>query len=280
MEHSRKLTEDEIESLAIYLDCFKSAFYLQTYVKLETTDQIIDEVLKGTFTMEDVFMTHLDSAFRHEDREIEYTWEDNMEMFDYENFYPSTCGKKLENGAWIKIRNENGYEIHFAKYSNRKRRFQEEITKLHNQTISYLKKQTRILTKGSKADLNMDKKIKEIKDKIAILTVYATIGIKPYEVVIKRSKHKSEYYMPYQYEIVDDLDEHIQYAIGNVPGVEVKAMRDGDVEDKVFYLRSRGISENTARLMASLNQTYFRVNMNTVMDKYNEQFANVKLVMV
>lgn len=278
MEQSNKLTDDQLQSLSLYLDCFKTTYRIATGKKLEEISQIIDVILDGTFTFEDVFMVYIDSVFLHEDNTIGYTWDDHMELYDYQNFFPNSNGKKIDNGAWIKFRSKNGYELHFAKPSRRKRRFNEEIEACYRKTAALLKKGTRDLESVGRTESDHDDKLAKLEEQLNILKVYQVINIKPYEVVIKRTKYKSEYYMPHQYEIVDDLDEHIKYAIGKVPGVDVKAMRDGDNEDKVFYLRSRGISEGMARIMASLNQTYFTVNMDTVFEKYNEQFSRVKLV--
>lgn len=130
MEKLNKLSEEQIEALTRYLYCFKSAYIIATGKNLETVNQIIEVINDGVFTFEDVFLVNLDDKFRYADYQVSCTWDDHMEKFDYQNFFP---------------------------------------------------------------------------------------------------------------------------------------------ED-------RGISENTARLMASLNQTYFKVNMNMVLDKYSEQFSRVKLI--
>jgi len=274
----KELTQSELESLSIYLATFKKSFYFATGKNLNTTQEIIDEVLKGTFTLEDMFYVHMDSVLDNGSKES-YTWEDYMEEFQYENYFPGE--KHVRDGAWIQIRTEQGYEVHYAKTARRKRRFGEEITAKYSKIINLTKRLTRDLTSieaPSKSKDKKDLKVAVINKEIDKLQVYQSIDMKLYEVVIKRTKNKTEYYLPYQYEIVEDLDELTAAVMDGVPGIEVKTRPQGDMEDKVFYLRSRGIPEDLARLMAGLNQTYFKVNIELMLEIYNRAFSKIVLV--
>jgi len=223
--------------------------------------------------------------------ENEHYWDDHMEMFDYENYFPRE--KKVNDGCWIKIRTKNGYEVHYAKQSIRKRRFNEELSlalKKLNRTISKttnnLKSDISEIKKignlafqnKTKSDTKNTEKLNYLKDKVSMLSVYLEIGLKPYEVFINRNKSKKEYYMPYQYELVDDIEDLSNACISKLTGVNIKAISNTVNEEAVFYLRSRGISEAMAILMASLKQSYFTVNTDDMITEYNKFIKNVVFV--
>jgi len=266
MKTTTKLTKEEMETLVLYLHCFQHGYYLAMGKKLETVEQILEVVESGKFTFEDIFWTHLDAVLMINSDEGDY-WDDHMNMFDYENYF---SGKKsVGDGSWIKIRTENGFEVHYAKMSTRKRRFEEEITTAYKKLDSLLRKEIKHI-----ADNKHDNpKIKKAEDKVLMLRTYSIIGIKPYEVFIKRSKAVTEYYMPYQYEIVDDITDFSEACMQGTVGIKIKALFSAEQEEKIFYLMSRGISEGMARIMASLNQSYFCVNMNEMINEYNQQLS-------
>jgi hypothetical protein len=238
--------------------------------KLEKFEDLLKEVLNGTFTMEDMFYIHMEHKMRVGSKESE-TWDDNMEMFEYQNYFPGN--KNVGEGTWIKIRIKNGYEVHYAKKAKRKRRFNEEIAKKFKRMTSLTKSSIHVLKSGEKSVVN-DLKIKILQAEINIMYVYFAIDMKLYEVAIKRTKTKTEYYLPYQYEIVEDLDELTAAVMDSVPGVTVRTRPQGDIEDKVFYLRTRGIPEDLARLMAGLNQTYFMVDIEKMIGIYNKAWRS------
>jgi hypothetical protein len=261
------LTQAQTESLALYLLCFKKSYYLATRKHLETVQQIIDIILDGTFTFEDVFMTYIDQKIEFNSPEGNY-WDYHMEQFEFENFFP--VEKNVHDGAWIKIRTENGFEIHYAKRTTRKRRFNEERSAQYTLIESFLRKQISNVKKDVDVQ-HTSPKVEKMKEKADMLATYELINLKPYEVFIKRSKSKTEYYMPYQYEIVDDINDFTESCMQGVVGVDIKSMGNSDNEEAVFYLRTRGISEGMARIMASLRQSYFTVDMKLAMNEYNRQ---------
>ena len=270
-----KLTQDQIESIVLYLRCFRNGYYSATGKKLETAEQIIDLIRSKEFTFEDVFMTYIDQQL--DDHNPDYYWDDHMEQFACENFFPGEA-KNVGDGMWIKVRTDNGFQLHYAKRSIRRRRFEEEYTALSTKMIAMARKQVRNVEQ-SKDNTVLDKKTKIIHDKLNMLKIYAHIGLKPYEVVAKISKSKSVYFMPYQYEIVDDINEFIEGCMNSIVGINIKATGKSDNEEAVFYLRSRGISEGMARIMTSLKHSYFDVDMKLMMDEYNRQWKeNVVIV--
>ena len=44
-----KISSDLMETLALYVNCFRRSYYLATSKKLETVEQIIDVIKQGVF---------------------------------------------------------------------------------------------------------------------------------------------------------------------------------------------------------------------------------------
>lgn len=273
------LTKDEIEYLAQYFMLFKSAYYHIRGIKLETLDQIIDLINSKEITFEDVFFVYIDKIFRSGDlrEEDEIFWEDNMDKFDCQNYFPGD--KRIETGAWIKIRNEVGFEIHYAKPTNRKRRFNEELEAVQSEMAKYIKNQLEDLQNDRKPRIDYKAKLDALNLKYLELKLRMYINIKPYEVKIQRNKSKVEYYMPYQYELVHDIETYSDAYVQNVPALTIKTLYTSQNNDAIFYLQSRGISKKTAEMMASLKQTYFTFNMVEGCFIYNEFLkSHIKIV--
>jgi len=250
-----------------------------------TTEEIIDLVLRDEITFEDVFMAHIDERFDiNGDEADDDFWERNMEMFAYENYYPDEH-KNVNDGAWIKIRTENGFEVHYAKKSGRKRRYNEEYSELMKKCHKLMEKSidnlSCILTSDELTSRTEpgNKKLESISSKMKELSVRMVIDLPVYEVKINRTRHVTEYYMPCQYEIVSDIDEFSGAYAQSAPGVTVKSLYTSNNADAVFYLQSRGISKKVAEMMAALKQTYFKVDMTIAMKAYHEVLnARIKYV--
>lgn len=221
-------------------------------------------------------MTYIDECFGicENDEESDF-WERNMEMFDYENYFPNN-NKQVDNGAWIKVRTETGFEVHYAKRSTRKRRFSEDIVALQKDSIIASRKNIRNIQSDMKYVGAMSPKVKAkqtaIIHKIDELYVRQLIVLTPYEVKINRTKSKIEYLLPYQYTIVEDVTEFVDAYIQGISGVTSKTLFTSHNEAAEFYLQSRGISRKNAEMLAALKQSYFKVNMIEAMDMYNENF--------
>lgn len=276
-----KLSKKQIEYLIQYFLVFKKAYYMQTYKKLETFDQLLEVLEAGEFTFEDVFMNHIDNRLRDISLDALIYWDNNMELFGVDNYFPSKS-KKCNDGAWIKIKTLNGFEIHWAKKANRKRRFEEEYQKLVTKYSNTLNRLTRSLksllkeenpnidTLEEKTNIVNTKKNKLIKDKLSELELRISIGLEIYEVKIQRTKSKVEYYLPSQYEIIEDIEFYSDAYSNDVPGVDIKILYTSQNKDAIFYLQSRGISKKKAEMLAALKQTYFTCNMITASNAYHE----------
>lgn len=277
----QKYTDKQLEAAGYFMQAFSKAYYLQMHVKLTTVQQIIDVIKAGTFTFEDVFNTHLDSALKYSlDYEDNVFLDDHMERFDVENYFPYRNKQLPDGGAWIKVQTATGFEVHFAKTTNRKRRYEEEMRTL-NQRFGILKRQMesyieKLKDNTEKVDnpysKKLDTKFHNLKNKLIEITIRHYIDLPLYEVRIQRTKSKVEYLLPYQYEIISDIDEFADGYINDLPGIHTKKLYSSNNKDAVFYLTSRGISKRNAEMMATLKQTYFIVNMEEAITAYNKMW--------
>jgi hypothetical protein len=253
------LTKEEIDLLANYLLIFKKAYYLATREALNTVEQLINLINGGNFTFEDdVWGIYLDTAL-HDlmDNELEY-FDNHIEEFMCEIYFPTNTSLP-EGGAWIKIRTETGFEVHYAKKAIRKKRWNELIEKC-------LKSANRTLR------VRDTDKAKPLLDKLPELRIRQALNLPPYEVYIYRTKTKKEYYYTNQYTIIENIEEFSNAYISSVTGLYAKTLYSSVNKDAIFYLQSRGIPKKVAEIMASLKQMYFVVNMEEAITEYNRQW--------
>ncbi len=238
---------------------FSSLYFLRTGHRLETVEQLIDAISYEIITPQDLFDEHIEGLdFTQEQEDF---WLSNLDMFDFSNYFPSP-EKELENGkgAWIKVRTENGYQIHFARKATRKIKLQD----------NYISQSERLLKSINKTlEGNTLEDISSIRSKSLKASILAIIGFQPYEVWYWRTKTQKVYVTPYEYEIVD-INEYVDYIKNkSLKGVvKVRSLFTSRNKDKIFYLRSRGLSEELAKIYANLESCYFDVNLKTAINEY------------
>lgn len=263
---------------------FRTAYLIRTGKKLDpdNIEEVIEHIENGDITYEDLFEERLNVVDRFLDEDLRIFWDDNYELFDIENFHPQQ--KKLtEGGGWIKVRTENGYQLHYAKVSTRKRRLREEITKVNHKLIKVMNQGTKEAA-DSEIEISVtkekfDKQIKDLEHQRNYLLLIEAIGLTPYEIRYQRTKTQQEYLNPYQYEILsdEDLQIHIDGVKNNVPHLKMRFLYTDVNKDQIFYLRSRGIDEKTAMILANLKQCWFEVDM-VAMSNYFHETTKVKIV--
>lgn len=269
-------SKEQYDFLLEYITVFAHAYRMQTHKKITTVEQLFTLMESKDFTFEDVFMVYVEKCMdANADRGDERFWEENIELFGYENYYP-TKDKIVNEGAWIKIRTENGFEVHWTKKANRKRRYNEEYDAACKSLIRLTKGQINELSDTSNektvAEIITDKvksKRTALERKISELSMRVVLQLPVYEVKIQRTKSTAEYYLPTQYTIVDDINEFADAYTSGVDGVAVKTLFTSQNKDAVFYMQSRGISKKIAEMLAALKQTYFIINMREAISAYN-----------
>jgi len=254
---------------------FRLSYLLKVGKPLDSVEQFVQSIEDGDITTEDVFFNHIDTIGL--DYKLSVFWDDNAEYFDMENYHPSE--KKLPSGgAWIRIRTENGYELHYARVSNRKRRFSEERLKIHKSMNFQQEKIISRLKMNFNADAG-ELKMKELEKEANILSIYLAINLPLYEVRIQKTKTQVKYFNPFQYEIAsdDDITMITDAILEKCVGLKMVNLYTSINEDQIFYMRSRGIPEDLAILMSNMKQCYFKVDLDTMMNEYNKQFS-VKII--
>lgn len=161
-----------------------------------------------------------------------------------------------ESGAWIKIRTERGFELHFAKRARKKIDYLNDFHKL-----------ARKRTEG-KDSQDLEKMMKEM----VYLGFLTRIDASPVFVRYQRTKSQEKYLRPSEYELVDDIDFYIDTFLSlKTKNIKMHTIWNERNQDQVFYLQSRGISKERAQLMASMERCWFEVDIIGCCDEYNEQ---------
>lgn len=225
-----------------------------------TLENLRSMVSEGELTLEELFLTTLD---RKEFLEMDL---DGV-MYDelaFENFFP---GKKdVGAGAWIRVKTPIGYNVYFAKRTNRRVDYTKELTKLQFN----LRKINGVLSdnESTSNDLReIGKVIEKDQRRLTELKALEEIGLPQYYVSVKTSKTGTRYLRPFEYEVVSDIELYMNVVISE-PGVKSVAVRNifsAEDKDKIFYLRSRGISEAKAKVLANLGRCYFEVDVMQMM---------------
>jgi len=196
-------------------------------------------------TDEDDFYKHLDVFYNS----FIYSFLDSYsEVISYDNVQINLnlTNKDVGDGSWIKLKIKNGFEVFYAK----------KVKINDNFLYKLLKSKEKISPKEEKND--------ELKSQIIFLETCISLGFKPYLVKVKRGS-RFEYYLPYQYELCNDVQIYVNCVISNTNGVNYKTYyKNQQDKDKIFYLQSRGISKESAIFLSKITDTYFTVDLETL----------------
>lgn len=197
------------------------------------------------FTEEDKFYKHLDIYYS--DKEFLDFFPD---VISYDNIVTE---KKLTKGEWIKIKTDDGYEVHYATpFKIRDKYF------LQRRIDSNFKKIEKLTKIGN------TKEIQRLESEKIFFESCIFLDLKPYFVSIKRNG-KNEYLLPYQYEFSNGIEVY-QECI-NVKGITYKThYKNNQDKEKIFYLQQRGISKEVAIILSKLKDTYFIINLKEMFD--------------
>ncbi len=264
--YHKTLSDDEV--IEIYK---KYAWLYKLNTGKALSDTTIAEAMKE-FTYEDMFMEYINQVSKEWSENESIYWDDNMIKFDVVNYFVPD-EKIITDKTWIKLRTENGYEVHLASRSMRKRRWDELLLTLYKKGSTINKIILKRLASGITNNEKFEAKHLEIQNQIHELKIRKSINIKPYELKIRRTKTKFEYLLPYQYELFD-VEETVDYFIQGVKQITIKSFFNSDNNDKIFYLRTRGIPEKIAIVLSSLKDCYFKVDIGSMLDEYNQQIRD------
>lgn len=265
-KYHKTLSNDQF--LIIY-EKYAWLYRLNTGKKL--SDTTVEEAFKE-FTFEDMFMEYVNQISKDWSEAENIYWDENMEKFDVINYFVPD-EKILIEKMWIKVKTETGYELHLASRSLRKRRWNELLVNLYRKGSSINKQILKRIDAGFTDNERLDSKNLEIQNQIHELNIRVSIYISPYEVKIRRTKTQYEYLLPYQYEIVD-IEETVDYFLKGIKQITIKSFFNSDNNEKIFYLRTRGIPEKIAIVLSSLKDCYFKVDIESMLKEYNQQIRD------
>jgi hypothetical protein len=201
------------------------------------------------------------------------------ELFEFNNFYPED-DKLIHDGAWIMVYYDKYYHVYYAKKANRKynpfniKKRLKSLRKDHNILATEINTaKDRSLSDIKKLGTKLKtiyKKIEETQLELNAISIFETYDIEPYYVKVQLTKSKYEYYLPSEYKKVSDINLYINAVRNkqNINSVKFIQLYDTKNEDKIFYLRSRGIPEAEAKMLVNLTNGYFKVNVNALFSEY------------
>lgn len=247
---------------SIYFEDIKTEFNCSLGFRLGKDISSKEDILQlyndGLITTEDIFDCKLNAM--ELDEKTTVFFDEHIERYTLENYFPTE--KNIGHGAWIKIKTNNGYQIHYAKKSTRKVNLEKKL----EQYKSYCNKGL------------IHKSVKDIQHLLNSLYDYSIkyqLGLPLYEVFYFRTKTQKVYLEPYQYEMAN-IDHHIEYVRQSVKHIKTRNLYTAQNKEKIFYLQSRGIPKDVAIIMSNLNQCYFDVNMESAWGEFNELWDHSK----
>lgn len=220
--------------------------------------------------LEEYFSSYIDEKYPINSHD---TCIDGFEdYFQFQNFHPYFVGKNVDSGAWVKVKTDVGYNIYWAKNAPKKRMSAKQLT-------MQLRKAQLLLTNSKKIinnddSLNKLDKSKAILNDIEIATLINEMPVNLKYVKIMITRTKSEFLLPYQYEVVNDIFLYTNVINDkmNKGSVKYKSLFTSKDEDQIFYLQSRGIDRDTAVLMCKLQQIYFVVDVQKLFNNWMQPF--------
>ena len=212
---------------------------------------------------EEYFYNAMEGIFNSTD--LDFIEDDNITIFQPQNFFPALYNKDVGLGAWIKVRTEEGWNVYWAKKAPRKRLSAEQIQR-QIRTISRKSERVKQDLDTTAADceevLQLNKKLR-----VALMVNEWPADLR--YVSIMKSRSKKEFILPDEYELVTDISLYIEAVKCkmNQTAVKYRSYFTAEDKDQIFYLRSRGIDKDTAILMAKLKQVYFTVNVQDLLQQ-------------
>lgn len=256
------------------LKSIKEGTPVEDIVKLLKEKGFGGQLEKSAIKSEEEYYTMLDKNF--------YYGTDRCDDLDepfwaYENFFPEN--KSVGDGAWIKVKTSIGYNVYFAKRTIKrfnKTDAQNKIKRQSNQTNKIIDLAEHTLEGHDKALEILEKgfiKINSNKDlykELMRAEMLEEIGLEPYCVKYRVSKSTWKVVTPCEYEMVNDIEAYVKTIseLGKTEAVTYKSIFTYLDENIIFYLQSRGISRDTAVMLAKLKDCYFICNVPKMFEMY------------
>lgn len=200
--------------------------------------------------------------------------ENIQEKLNYNYFIPKE-DHNIGEGSWILIPDYKGESIiTWAKPSPRKNF--EYLLKVF-EIGQELKTGDKEIDKGVNDTLEIKILRKKLQNEYSLLlnSFCKEIGCYPYQVNItvktKNGKPKKDFVSPGEYFKIDDIQKYIDYVLEVSDDLKISTIVNRDMEDKIFYIQSRGIGRKMAEIMCNLKYTTF-ILPKDAKDLYSDNF--------
>lgn len=228
-------------------------------INQHTTKGMTDDLLDSLY---DLFYGFLDDNFESDTLNTPGL----EEVICFENFFPSLFDKEVDEGKWIRIKTDVGYNVYYAKPARKvlnsqqiENRFKRlKAKKLANETSEDLDKSLTVLSEQRK-----------VLNEMTIAQVVNSIPSDLKYAKYLRTKTQWSYVLPHEYEIVSDIDLYVQACLckDNKKAVKYRQLFTKEDHDQVFYMQSRGIPKDVAIMMCRLQQCYFVVDTQSLFNE-------------
>jgi hypothetical protein len=175
----------------------------------------------------------------------------DFDVFDYQNFFPELTGKDVGAGAWIRVKTPTGWNVYWAKKSN----------KIFDDAKA-LAGIRRIERKNNQTEKDLEKLV-ILKKQVWTGSLLEDMDILPKYVAIRRTKTQKDYILPSQYELIEDINLYSDAVIRtkNKDAIQFVSLFTAEDKDAIFYLMSRGISRESAIMLSKMKHGYFKVDL-------------------
>jgi hypothetical protein len=218
---------------------------LFSYPNKQLSDETLDKA-------EELFGTYIETTFGYNTSYIDGF----DELFQLQNFFPYFVGKNIDEGKWIRVKSEAGYNIYWAKHSNKILsidKIQRDLKKLNSKsdTLEVINKKLKLTN-----DLTLAQYVNEMPSPLKYVKAL-------------RTKTQWLYLLPHEYEIVTDIQLYVNAVLDKdvKKSVKYKQLFTKQDNDQIHYMQSRGIPRDVAVMMSRLEQCYFTVD---VQELFNE----------
>jgi len=214
------------------------------YPNKPLTDDFLDKA-------EELFYTYLETIFDNT------SYIDGFdELFQLQNFFPHFVGKDVEDGKWIRVKTETGYNVYWAKHSDKVLsidKIQRDLKKLNSkpETLEIVNRKLKLTN-----DLVLAQHVNEMPSPLKYVKAL-------------RTKTQWLYLLPHEYEIVSDIQLYVNAVLAKdvKKSIKYKQLFTKQDLDQIHYMQSRGIPLDVAIMMSKLEQCYFIVD---VQELFNE----------
>lgn len=243
------------------------------HIEDNTTYDLLEEAYYDL--VEDTFGAQFDS---YEDEDL------FLETFAFDHIY----NEDLQAGdeRWVRIWNKSGkgfvirhgvvYRVSSNSLFAQENKLRERLNLVRTKIMSVKSPELDILSssdleKSHKSFQNYGDELNHIEKQLKIIQFTRMLGIQPIYVKVQLTKSKFDilHIKDVQFcEVNEDIEKRIKHSKNS--NIKIKTIYKSDTADQVFYLRSRGISKESAEILSNLNGTSIHYNVDGLFKQFDQ----------